>query len=501
MDGDSDEIRRADGTEPIGVGGTGTHDIESQPVETGLRAHGRSVPGETGVSLPGCSRLPGTRHRRRAAGSGDRRTVACVPAGASPRASALPRAWAWPAASGWAWRWPRLARRRRLVRVGALRRPRAWGSACLPGRVGCRVAWRRAAVYLVEGGVTPIDRALQRSVDRVPGRVGDVGPAGQDGQHRDVAADAGFERGRGGDVIAKRRRCLIDDGRIGLERGVRRIHVAGVARCGSLGKAVLQAAELSLGAGVGVARRGQGLREDPGAVQRAARLRGGHGADADREGQAGRQQGRQGSAPGRSARSPGQAAEGGRLGRAVGLGPGQGRLPVRGGHDPCAHPGRRREIRRQACFRVRLEAPRQLVVSWSLGCIRCSSILRVTGRSCVRVLHAELAPEGGDGAELESADRSFLLAHHLGRLAGRQAGEEAQRDGFSLVVGQGRQRDLDLRPDPGGASPRLPDPVRGCRDTITASRSACSWRVRVKSTTAFLASRKSQPPKGMPRDS
>ncbi len=50
---------------------------------------------------------------------------------------------------------------------------------------------------------------------------------------------------------------------------------------------------------------------------------------------------------------------------------------------------------------------------------------------------------------------------------------------------------------------RIPDPGSGSVPgrSNTASRSACSLRVRAWSITAFLASLKSQPPKGMPRAS
>jgi hypothetical protein len=75
--------------------------------------------------------------------------------------------------------------------------------------------------------------------------------------------------------------------------------------------------------------------------------------------------------------------------------------------------------------------------------MKSSSILLVVGPFVGSALYSELPAEGGDGAELESADRSFLSAHHLGSLAGRKAGEEAQGDGFSLVVGQRRKRGVD----------------------------------------------------------
>ena len=57
----------------------------------------------------------------------------------------------------------------------------------------------------------------------------------------------------------------------------------------------------------------------------------------------------------------------------------------------------------------------------------------------LRVIQPEVSPDRGDGPELEPADGPFLLAHHLGRLAGGEAGEEAKRDGVSLIVGQRRQ--------------------------------------------------------------
>ena len=55
-----------------------------------------------------------------------------------------------------------------------------------------------------------------------------------------------------------------------------------------------------------------------------------------------------------------------------------------------------------------------------------------------RLLDPELSPQCGDGTELQSADGSLLLAHHLGRFAGGEAGEEAEGDGVTLVIGQGR---------------------------------------------------------------
>ena len=42
------------------------------------------------------------------------------------------------------------------------------------------------------------------------------------------------------------------------------------------------------------------------------------------------------------------------------------------------------------------------------------------------LLDPELTSQGGDGPELQSANGSLLLAHHDGRLAGGQAGKEAQ---------------------------------------------------------------------------
>ena len=95
----------------------------------------------------------------------------------------------------------------------------------------------------------------------------------------------------------------------------------------------------------------------------------------------------------------------------------------------------------------------------------------------LRLIDPELAPQRGDRPELEPANRPFLLAHHLRRLAGGQAGEEAQRDGVSLFVGQRRERRGRPRPAPGERpSPRRARPR--ARLPVAASRSAWSWRVR-----------------------
>src|SRR5207244_6323916 len=53
----------------------------------------------------------------------------------------------------------------------------------------------------------------------------------------------------------------------------------------------------------------------------------------------------------------------------------------------------------------------------------------------------ELAAERRDRPELESPNRSFLLAHRDGGLAGREPCEEPQRDGVSLLVGERREGD------------------------------------------------------------
>src|SRR6266566_6540560 len=59
------------------------------------------------------------------------------------------------------------------------------------------------------------------------------------------------------------------------------------------------------------------------------------------------------------------------------------------------------------------------------------------------LLDIELAAECRDRPELETANGSFLFTHCLGGFPGREPGEEAQGDGFSLLVRQRRQGRLD----------------------------------------------------------
>src|SRR5436309_12609776 len=56
-------------------------------------------------------------------------------------------------------------------------------------------------------------------------------------------------------------------------------------------------------------------------------------------------------------------------------------------------------------------------------------------------LDPELAAERRDRPELEAPNRSFLLAHRDGRLAGREPCEEPERDGVPLLVGECREGD------------------------------------------------------------
>jgi hypothetical protein len=75
----------------------------------------------------------------------------------------------------------------------------------------------------------------------------------------------------------------------------------------------------------------------------------------------------------------------------------------------------------------------------SISCIR--AVQRT--RSATRSVDPELPPQRGDGPELEAADRAFLLPHRDGRLAGREAREEAERDGVALL----RRQRLERRGD------------------------------------------------------
>src|SRR5688572_21953303 len=56
------------------------------------------------------------------------------------------------------------------------------------------------------------------------------------------------------------------------------------------------------------------------------------------------------------------------------------------------------------------------------------------------VVDVEMAPQRTDRPELETPNGSFLLAHRLGRLAGREAGEEPERDDLALLFGQLAER-------------------------------------------------------------
>src|SRR5689334_707658 len=97
--------------------------------------------------------------------------------------------------------------------------------------------------------------------------------------------------------------------------------------------------------------------------------------------------------------------------------------------------------------RARAYAPRRRSSSGSIASIACmSSSIRLARRSSrpatgrlaieLRRVDPELAAKRRDRPELQPPDRSFLLAHRLGCLASREAREEPQRDGVSLLVRQ-----------------------------------------------------------------
>ena len=110
----------------------------------------------------------------------------------------------------------------------------------------------------------------------------------------------------------------------------------------------------------------------------------------------------------------------------------------------------------------------------------------------------ELSAKCRDRPELESSNGSFLLTHRVGGLAGGEPGEEPQRDGFTLLVRQLRERGPDrvelLANDRDLVGPDIP--VRPFHHRFQFGVVVV---VPTKSITAFLASRKSQPPKGTPR--
>ncbi len=153
-------------------------------------------------------------------------------------------------------------------------------------------------------------------------------------------------------------------------------------------------------------------------------------------------------------RDPGPG-RGGRHASGRGIRFAQGSPAVGGTHDRRAGSDRGVGARAQPGIGVRLEPTCQLDVA-RIGRVDLPDLVElvvvhqpIPGRierrhhRRLRLVDPELAPQRGDRPELQSADRSLLLAHHLGRLAGGEAGEEAEGDGVALVVGQGRQGDPD----------------------------------------------------------
>src|SRR5437762_7261753 len=109
----------------------------------------------------------------------------------------------------------------------------------------------------------------------------------------------------------------------------------------------------------------------------------------------------------------------------------------------------RATISRSGLSRVRAKASSRRSISRSVTSMACMSS---SIRRCIRMtrdaqldevpveVDPELAAQGRDGPELETADGPLLLAHRIRGLPGGEPGKEPQRDCLSLLVGQGGQR-------------------------------------------------------------